>query len=749
MAIEEIQEFEAWKVRLTSDRAPVFDVVWLPSGFENKSWMRQVTEDSKASRTLFLQPGDNQFLLYSFEFPSGNTVLTDDEVIAASHVLLEERRLTAGSEACLQIGDQRRNLLLEPGRATTVLKDTIRTDDSLHNLIRSENQESLDNLVEQLRSPLGVIPFVGAGMSKAFGFPEWGEFLSSAAEGTKQGADLKRRTQEGDYEGVADELWRIDPDRLQRRIDHTYRRELNRQMLITHPLSLVAALVNGPVITTNFDQVLEETFRACGKAFKDCIYGPQPDRIVKAIHRNRLSLLKIHGDCEDRTFRTFTKWEYERSYEPSKAEHVTLSSIAWLMFTNRPLLFLGCSLERDRTVNVLQEIHQTLRGLTHFAVLASHYSASQLSERRDALSACGISPIWFFPKKFSEIEDILRDLLDRSSTRELFRPTHLQMPVMPSEEKATTEFKALTTEFGRPLRTDLLPSIERIARVIVGGKSAFFLGTYAHLGTVPLGDEFYQYLAEKFDVPPVRDRSEVARYILDCFGSQALWDEYKSNLSISKIKPSLVYRFLATLPGFLRAAGRDQAASILLLTTNYDITLEHTFEEVGEPFHLLYYLSSGEDEGLFAHRTPDGRERVLERPENIQQFREPGTIILKLDGGHVYGKKIPESVLIARGDFDRLAGRLPNILPAAIRMGLRDRSLLFLGHGLHEPHIEALIRYAYSEGLKREAWAVQKGAPYERVRYWAGCGLQIVDSDLQDFMLNLHASIVELSHRNN
>jgi hypothetical protein len=100
-----------------------------------------------------------------------------------------------------------------------------------------------------------------------------------------------------------------------------------------------------------------------------------------------------------------------------------------------------------------------------------------------------------------------------------------------------------------------------------------------------------------------------------------------------------VYRFLATLPGFLRAAGRDQAASILLLTTNYDITLEHTFEEVGEPFHLLYYLSSGEDEGLFAHRTPDGRERVLERPENIQQFREPGTIILKLDGDMYTGRR--------------------------------------------------------------------------------------------------------------
>jgi hypothetical protein len=53
-----------------------------------------------------------------------------------------------------------------------------------------------------------------------------------------------------------------------------------------------------------------------------------------------------------------------------------------------------------------------------------------------------------------------------------------------------------------------------------------------------------------------------------------------------------------------------------------------------------------------------------------------------------------------------------------------------------------LIRYAHAEGARRESWAVQRGAQREWVGYWSKCGLQIVESDLTDFVQSLHASIV-------
>jgi hypothetical protein len=277
----------------------------------------------------------------------------------------------------------------------------------------------------------------------------------------------------------------------------------------------------------------------------------------------------------------------------------------------------------------------------------------------------------------------------------------------------------------------------------VEGRIAFFLGTYAHLNDLLLGNKFYSDLAKMFSAPMLpEDRAAVASYIRDRFGSQALLGGIKSILASYRVEPSPVYRLLAALPGFLRATGRGEVASQFILTTNYDTILEQTFDEAGEPFHLFYYISSGQEEGLFAHRAPDGRERVIERPENIRGPQEPGTIIVKMNGGLVYGKKMPESVMVGRGDFERLAGRLPNVLPAVIRRGLRDRSLLFLGHGLREPDVEALIRYAHAGVAKLNSWAVQKGSQKEGVEYWKQGGLQIVESDLTVFIQSLHASIV-------
>ena len=165
------------------------------------------------------------------------------------------------------------------------------------------------------------------------------------------------------------------------------------------------------MLTTNFDQVLEQVFKAAGRPFEDVVVGPSPDKTVAAIHLNRQTLLKIHGDAQDRTFRVFTEQEYCKGYEASAAQEVTLSSLAWLWFTNRPLLFLGCSLEKDRTVRVLGEIHNRLPGLRHYAVLATYYSSRRREQREKRLRELGISPLWFAPGKFGQIEELLGDLV--------------------------------------------------------------------------------------------------------------------------------------------------------------------------------------------------------------------------------------------------------------------------------------------------------------------------------------------------
>src|SRR5215472_2705454 len=54
--------------------------------------------------------------------------------------------------------------------------------DGLRDLIDRENKQVIEPLVAQLRSPVGVVPFVGAGLSMDFGVASWPRFLADAAE---------------------------------------------------------------------------------------------------------------------------------------------------------------------------------------------------------------------------------------------------------------------------------------------------------------------------------------------------------------------------------------------------------------------------------------------------------------------------------------------------------------------------------------------------------------------------------------
>ena len=69
--------------------------------------------------------------------------------------------------------------------------------------------------------------------------------------------------------------------------------------------------VPGPVITTNFDHVIETAFVDAGRPFVAVITGPQPDSVIGAMHRNEHALIKIHGDARDRSARALTEEEYK------------------------------------------------------------------------------------------------------------------------------------------------------------------------------------------------------------------------------------------------------------------------------------------------------------------------------------------------------------------------------------------------------------------------------------------------------
>ena len=94
----------------------------------------------------------------------------------------------------------------------------------------------------------------------------------------------------------------------------------------------------------------------------------------------------------------------------------------------------------------------------------------------------------------------------------------------------------------------------------------------------------------------------------------------RAAIQTSATAPSVIHRFIAALPGFLRQQGKS--GQLCIITTNYDTLMERALTEAGEAFHQLYYVNDGGDGmGCFRERLPDGAIRQVEKPENLRHHR--------------------------------------------------------------------------------------------------------------------------------
>lgn len=641
-------------------------------------------------------------------------------------------------------------VLLDQGWTQT---DELYTPDGLRHLIERENRNSLDLLVEQVRSPMGIVPFVGAGLSVSFGFPSWPKFLTEAAAFHSNPETVLAKVQANDLIEAASLLYEDGDDRFQRLVEKWFGGPVSEEQASAGAVSLLPLLARGPVITTNFDHVLEAAYQAAECPFESIITSGQPDNVIRAMHRNQHVLIKMHGDASDRSARVFTGREYDRQYGSPGAAAAAggqpgISTLARIMFTNRPLLFLGCSLDKDRVLEVLEELSQEIQGLAHYGVLAASYSVKKLRKRRRELDQYGISPLWFVPEDYKRIEGILQELLQEASTRLLWRNPSPggawpKRPPTPSGVAAPEDRSGPGLDPGGAGK--LNPILRRLARRIVDGRVVFFLGAGAHLDSTLSAREFYRSLLKdyQFSDEDIR-RAEVAQYMIDLEGKPEAWAAAKQKLVTGCGQMGRVYGFLAELPGLLRLAGREDNARQWFLTTNYDVVMEETLAGRDEKFHLLYYQVDGKYEGRFVHRDLDGSIWVIERPQNVRDLDGAASVIVKLDGGIPWVKHIPETVAVSPLDFSISAGRLPTALPEAIRQALRTRSLLILGSSLRDPHVQRLVRWSAGNTRVVKTWAVLRDVTDDAKKFWSAAGVELIDCELAHFVHGLRNEIGKL-----
>src|ERR1022692_4382203 len=116
----------------------------------------------------------------------------------------------------------------------------------------------------------------------------------------------------------------------------------------------MSELFNHAIITTNYDCLFEQAFdTGAEKAFRvisgiNALAAPAADGV---------SIIKLHGDVKVPANGILSRNQYDQAYG-SGAVDLTLPITRLLEFhyRNSNLLFLGCSLNNDRTVHVFRAI---------------------------------------------------------------------------------------------------------------------------------------------------------------------------------------------------------------------------------------------------------------------------------------------------------------------------------------------------------------------------------------------------------
>ena len=249
-----------------------------------------------------------------------------------------------------------------------------------------------------------VVPFLGSGMSAPCGMPLWSSFLQDLqANSTLTAEKLEDLLRAGEYEAAATALAAAMPPHLfDERIEQTLCIPAGGEIMGS--VRLLPAVFDETAITSNLDDVLEVLQRIEGAPFDEVLSGTAIAQFRFLRGKGRRCLLKVHGDRANRAGRVLTTAEYDAAYGPGCAARDELEYV----FGTEPLLFMGCSLEADRTMRLLKEVvdgdDNTPR---NYAFMRRPGDEQTRLTREHFLAERKIFPIWYDGDHDESIEALL------------------------------------------------------------------------------------------------------------------------------------------------------------------------------------------------------------------------------------------------------------------------------------------------------------------------------------------------------
>ena len=242
--------------------------------------------------------------------------------------------------------------------------------------VYSEIKENLSNLV----------PFVGAGLTQ-FAYPSWKQALTELADKITNKSDsnqVKKLIRDGHYMDAAQQLENLrTPSNLARDIAHLFSSNHLTNKMVDFPkeaISLLPWLFQGLVLTTNFDETLETIYRECGYPFRTVSHPGHPILEQFIRNQNHCGLFKMHGTVTGNLIEyeniVFTSEQYDCHYGKSSPLIHDLKAC----FEKRLMLFLGCSLEKDRTMDIIRDA--IIKGVNHYAIIGCKKSEKDEKVRK-------------------------------------------------------------------------------------------------------------------------------------------------------------------------------------------------------------------------------------------------------------------------------------------------------------------------------------------------------------------------------
>ena len=291
-------------------------------------------------------------------------------------------------------------------RRHEVLNEHYLCDQFTDNHWFDRNVQRFDQLVEQLEDG-NVVPFIGAGLFVAGGFPTWeAHLLTQGRTAGMDAANIEDLLEQGQYETVIAE---IEASRGRDVFIQEIRDVFGRIGEITDSTLLVTELFTDTVITTNYDRLIEQAFDTGATNALQVISGlnalDEPDT-------DRVSIIKLHGDIKTPDNCILSKNQYDDAYGNDEIDLTRqIPKLLEYYYKNSSLLFLGCSLNNDRTVQVFRAIKNKVGDIVipqHFAIEQAPETEEELVSRNEYLLRLGITGIWFEKGRFDYVEDMLR-----------------------------------------------------------------------------------------------------------------------------------------------------------------------------------------------------------------------------------------------------------------------------------------------------------------------------------------------------